>query len=68
MELEFSSITRVKTILDFIGQKLNVSLEDYALTTYINNNMYILTDDEVLADILPTLKEEKGLFSGFSIF
>lgn len=45
MELEFPSITRIKTILDFLGQKLNVNLEDYALASFINDKMYILNDD-----------------------
>lgn len=42
---EIFSSFRVKQIVELISRKLNIQLEDYALTANINGKNYVLFDD-----------------------
>lgn len=45
IDIEFYPHERVKQLLDFIGQRMSLNLEDYALSANINGTFVIMDDD-----------------------
>jgi hypothetical protein len=45
IDIEFYPHERVKQLLDFIGQRMSLNLEDYALSANINGTFVMMDDD-----------------------
>ncbi len=59
---------RVKKIIDLIGHRREMSLEDYALVAEINQKAFILEDDEPIGNLFANEADEEGFFDKISHF
>ena len=65
VEVEIYSSERVKHILELVALRLNLFMEDYTLAAHINDQVYYLSEDEVVPELLFPPKKEEGFFSFF---
>ena len=43
---------RIRQIIDEVGRRKGISLDDYALEAYMDTKKYLLHDDEIIGDII----------------
>jgi hypothetical protein len=68
VQVEVFPNSRVKHIVEKVGQNLNMDLEDYTLELQMSENRYVLSEDELVRNFYMEDHEHEGIISKFFDF